>query len=352
MQGNSLNYLGEIQFLYTGWLWAWFATMVIVLLLLKGKRLMSFSLMPGGAGTQLFRHTRLPVLRQLHQQKIQRQSGFFLWRTWISYGIVFLGIHLALAHPYRLGPQLPTPPVLRDTVFLLDTSISMTLKDYVVDGERVDRMSMLKNVLTQFIHKLDGNRIGLMVFSEKSYTLVPLTADYDLLETMVNRLEPAILTGRSSNIGQAMLYTLQQLQKDEAHQTPTIVLVSDINRPSRDVDPRTVAAFFKDNGYRLYSIGIGTATAGVDETGKKSLIYQPVNFDLLTSIANKGGGKFYWADSSESMQMAMQAINSAERQQAQVKPEYIRISLFQWPLSLSLLWIGLLQLGPRRWWPK
>jgi len=234
---------------------------------------------------------------------------------------------------------------------MVDTSISMALRDYLVAGKRVDRMTMLKSVLTHFIEQLKGDRIGLIAFSEQAYTLAPLTADSKLLRNMVRRLQPAVLTGRTSNLGAAMLYTLQQLQKsntpDSLHK-PVLVLITDVNRSSRDIDPRAVAGYLHKQGYTLQTIGIGASSFKAQEDRPTGLIYQPANFALLESIAKRGGGKFYWADNVDSLRSAIQAIQSTGRSQVKVEPRFIKISLYQWPLLLGLLWILVLPLWPGR----
>jgi Ca-activated chloride channel homolog len=339
--------IGAIHFQYPALLWAWPVSAFAVGLLVRKGRLTSLANAPRIFSAQRYRHTQLPVLRQLHGNRPQHQTTQSLVWRWLSYAMILLGIHGALAFPYRTGQQLPTPPEYRDTLFLLDTSVSMILRDYLVDEERVDRMTMLKSVLTYFIDQLQGNRIGLIAFSEQPYTLVPLTADYALLKNMVRRLEPAVLTGRTSNLGAAMLYTLQQLEQSSAHphQKPVLVLVSDVNRTQRDVDPRAVAAYLHQQGYRLHTIGIGAATYEAQDTDYRGLIYHPVNFDLLKSIAEKGGGQFYWADSTQSLQYVMQAIQQGERQQIKVEPRFITIPLYPWPLLISLLGLIILQSG-------
>lgn len=352
MWQQFIEFVNAIHFLHPGWLGAWFLSLLVVSLLLRGNRMGALTRVPGVFGAQSYRHTQLNTLRRLHDRKVQQQTARGSFRRWANYALFLLGIHVALAHPYRLGQQLPTPPEYRDTIFVMDTSISMVLRDYLVAGERVDRMTIVKSVLTHFFEQLKGNRIGLIVFSEQPYTLVPLTTDYALLKTMVRRLKPGVLTGRTSNLGKAMLYTLQQLQRQAASnrpQKPVLVLVTDVNRTYRDVDPRVVAAYLYEQGYRLHTIGIGASSYEAQENDPTGLIYQPANFSFLKSIAEKGGGQFYWADNAASLQAAIQAIQSAERQQVKVEPRYVTISLYQWPLLASLLWIMALQLWPGRW---
>lgn len=339
-----------IYFLHPGWLWAWFGSSAVIWLLLRYSHLFPLANVPRIFSLQQYRHPRIDILRQLNTTRTQQQAIYRPVRRWLSYSIVLFGLHLALAHPYRLGQQLPNPPEYRDTVFIVDASISMLLRDYLVDNKRVDRMTMMKSVLTLFVNQLEGNRISLIAFSEQAYTLVPLTDDYKLLKTMLRRLEPAVLTGRTSHPGKAMLYALQQLRQtvaDSAHK-PVLVLVSDVNRPDRELDPAVVAKYIRQQGYRIHTIGIGASSYAAQENKFSGLIFHPANFSILEAIAENGQGKFYWADNARSLQAAMQAIQLGERHKIDATPRFIPLPLYQWPLLITISMIICLQLWPAR----
>jgi len=351
MWPSMTEFLHALHFQHPGWLWALPFSLFGIGLLLRSRRLVSLARLPEWTGAQCYRHPRLAMLRQLHGQTLAQQVPRRAWRSWMHYALLLSCLHLALAQPYRLGQQLPTPPEYRDTLFIIDTSVNMALRDYLVAGNRTSRMTILKSVLTHFIEQLKGNRIGLIVFSEQPYTLAPLTADYSLLKTLVRRLQPAALTGRSSDLGKAMLYTLQQLQASEASglaQKPALVLITDVNRPYRDVDPRSVAGYLQQQGYRLHTIAIGASSYAAQENTTTGLIYQPTNFALLEAIAAHGGGQFYWADNASSLQAAVQTIQSADRRQVKVEPRYLTLPLYQWPLLAGLAWMLALQLWASR----
>lgn len=352
MWQSMIEFLHAIHFQHPGWLWAWPLSLLGVGLLVRGQRLVSLAQLPEWTGARRYRHPRLRILRRLYGQQMAKQAARGAWRRWSPYAVLLLCIHVALAQPYRLGQQLPTPPEYRDTLFVIDTSISMVLRDYLVAGERTQRMTILKSVLTHFIEQLNGNRIGLIAFSEQPYTLAPLTADYTLLKSLVRRLEPAVLTGRTTDVSKALLYTLQQLEQqqnlsDQA-QKPVVVLITDVNRTYRDLDPRAIAGYLHTQGYRLHTVGIGASSFEAQETDSIGLIYQPANFGLLEEIAGRGGGRFYWADNVSSLQAAIAAIQSAERRRVKVEPRYVTLPLYQWPLLAGLTWMLVLQLWASR----
>ncbi|MEJ2142619.1 MAG: VWA domain-containing protein [Gammaproteobacteria bacterium] len=275
----------------------------------------------------------------------QKNKYVIFLLQYTRYFLLLTLIFIALAQPYKKGQQLPDPPSYHDIVFLVDTSITMALKDYQIDGQRIERMSMLKKVLEHFIHALDGSRIGINVFSEKVYTLSPLTTDYDLLGKQLNRLESAVLTGRTSNPSQAMLFTSRQYQHSATK--PALVMLTDINRPDRKIDPRVAAEYLSTQGFHLHIIGIGAGSQQAENTEDISgLIYQPANFRLLEEIAVAGKGQFYWTKDLNSLNDALDNIRQTEKRQVELKPEFIKLPLYSWFVGLALLWITFWQILP------
>lgn len=346
------EYLGTIHFLHPGWLWGWPFALIVIGFLVWTRRLRSLARAPLPAGEAVYRHPRSGLLRALQGAEVAPAAGGPL-RRWLHYAAFSLCVCAALAQPYRNGAPLPVPTGHRDTLFLVDTSLNMSLRDYLSEGRRVSRMSIVKSMLAHFIgsgRERPGNRIGLIVFSERAYTLVPLTADRALLKSMLRFLEPAVLTGRTTNLGEALLYTLRQLQRGAAPADapkPALVLISGVNWTYRDVDPRAVAGYLHARGYRLYAVAIGAPSAAAGQSKAAGLIYEPANFTLMKSLAARGGGRFYEVDSARSLAAAVRSIQAAERhrqREVRAEPRYARVPLYQWPLSAGLLWLALPQL--------
>ena len=292
-------------------------------------------------------HPQYARLKSLFIQNklLKRKKRFIL--QYFSYAVFIILILLSLAQPYRAGQQLPQPQQHRDIIFLLDISVSMVLRDYLVDGDRIKRITMLKNVMRHFVLNLEGNRIGIIPFSEHPYYYVPLSNDYALLEYQIQRLEPAVLTGRSSDISRALLYSLRWTsgKNVQANNKPVLVLISDVNRPNRKIDTALAAEYKKKNSVRLHTIAIGSGSYAAEEENNRSLIYHPTSFYQLKRIAQSGNGQFFWARDEASLNTALQTINKSERREIIAEPEYIKIPLYMWPLLLALIWLGLLQIS-------
>lgn len=330
-------------------------------------------IVPAGIAILIYIHLRRQSLRSLTSwihslsRDVYRHPAFAVLqpepadasrtppRAWLfkfgSYTLLLILVGLSLAQPYRIGAKLPKPPEHRDIVFIVDTSVSMVLQDYLVNGQRTQRMSVLKNVLTHFVDQLQGNRIQIIAYSEQAYTLVPLTTDYALIKFQLQRLKPASLTGRSSDLGRALLYALQPYQQHASQKSkqakeaqPVFVMLTDADRPVRDIDPRVAAEYVAQQGIRLHTIAIGAGSYEAEDKERVSLVYHPTSFYLLEQIAKRGNGQFFWAKDSDSLSNALLSINEAEKRRIETKPEYIQQPLYFWPLLAALFGLALLHL--------
>ena len=111
-----------------------------------------------------------------------------------------------------------------DIVMALDLSGSMISEDFVVRGERVNRVDMAKSVLKTFIDKRPNDRIGLVVFAAQAYIATPLTLDHDYLQENLARLEIGAIKSDATAIGN---------QNDHRHQPAARFEVQEQNHHPR-----------------------------------------------------------------------------------------------------------------------
>lgn len=320
--------------------------LLAVLALWNNSYLQSIRLVSRRVVRQVFYHS-VPVI---FTSDSARHTG--ITRSWLqlfSTLLITCCLCVALAGPYRVGAQLPDSPAYRDTLFLVDNEISMVLRDYLVNGERTDRLTMVVSTINYLIDRLENSRIGIITFSEVAQVLVPMTTDNQLLKHQINRIRPAV-TGRTSDPANAMLFALNRLQKDykNAAIKPSLVMISAANRTPRDINPVDTAALLHEQGYTLHMIAIGAASSEASEASNAALIYQPANITLLRDIARAGNGKFFHASNSEALSNALQAIRESEKSRKDTLPVFIEEPLYEWPLAIAMLTILLNTLAQTR----
>ena len=113
-------------------------------------------------------------------------------------------------------PQLGNTQVKRlteglDIMMIIDTSGSMRALDFSFDGERKDRLYVVKKVIEDFVKERVDDRIGLVVFGSESYIQAPLTLDHGVLETFISHMEIG-MAGDGTAIGDAMATSIKRLK--------------------------------------------------------------------------------------------------------------------------------------------
>ena len=253
---------------------------------------------------------------------------------------------IAFAQPVRLvgsvESEAASEPV--DLVIVAGTSISMTLRDYVVDGERVDRMTLTRRLLDRFVADFQGQRIALVVLGNPPALWLPLTSDKTAVRDAIARLRTTMI-GRLSDTGAA----LQLVNEDFGNTTDkVVVLVTDGGLQLGATSPQAAARTLAAEGNTLYVIGIGAsdpADYGGDVGG---LIYEPIDPAALTVVAETGGGRFFHARDVDGFRTALSVIESAHRRP--VAPSPMQRVVEPWypvPLGAAMLLLLVAASRPR-----
>lgn len=329
---TATSIAGSIELTHPEWLWL-LALLFLATLIWRavGIRKDASSLATGNANT----HHRIlhPLISLLPKSQLLHKTSPL---RIMVYGLAMTCIIISLTEPVRIGERLPDPPQERDIVFIVDTSISMILRDYVVDGARIDRMTLLKGVLDRFVQQLPGERIGIIVFGDAAYTLVPLTRDRTLLRRMLSRIQ-ATMVGRFTNVGEAIALAVKQTrQQQETHRHRVLVLLTDVDAATGSIHPDTAAELAVEAGLPLYTVAIGATTAAADEERKTGLIYAPVDLALLKAISERTGARSYQAGDAHALEQAINDISQHETNKREQAPRYYREPLYFWPLLAGL----------------
>ena len=194
---TTIQNWGSIELSQPEWLWLipLFIAINIILIIFHNKYITDTSAasLNDASSKKTFVHPLVSLLQTRIFSGNKKAAFSFL------YLIVFFFLVIALSQPIRVGEKLPDPPQERDIIFIVDASVSMILRDYVLNGERIDRMSLLKGVLDSFIENLKGEKMSIIVFGDQAFTLVPLTSDQYLLQRMLSRVQ-ATIAGRFNAI--------------------------------------------------------------------------------------------------------------------------------------------------------
>ncbi len=204
-----------------------------------------------------------------------------------------------------------------DIVLAVDVSGSMLSEDFTLNGQRANRLDVVKSVVKDFVASRDGDRIGLVLFGARPYTQCPLTLDHGWLLQNLERAKIGMIEDGTA-IGSALAAAAGRLEHSDA-KSKVIILLTDGQNNAGKISPATAADAVKALGIRVYTIGAGTRGLapypGRDLFGNK--VYQPIKVDIdedtLKKIADATKGKYFRATDTASLQQIYADIDRLER---------------------------------------
>jgi Ca-activated chloride channel family protein len=229
-----------------------------------------------------------------------------------------------------------------DIAIALDLSGSMASEDFEKGGQRVNRLEIAKDVLQQFISDRPNDRIGLVAFAGRAYVASPMTLDHDFLLQNLNRLTLETIKEDGTAIGAALTTALNRL-KDLKSKSKIVILMTDGQNNAGNVPPLTAADAAQALGSKIYTIGVGirgqAPMPATDIFGRKVYQMVPVDIDeeTLQKIADKTGGKYFRADSTETLRHIYKEIDRLEKTEIEAKKYRQYKELFGWAIFAGIL---------------
>lgn len=263
---------------------------------------------------------------------------------WFTFTLFLAGIScliLALARPQNKLTTIERNAEGIDIVMVLDMSSSMKAEDL-----KPNRFEAAREVAKAFVDKRLSDRIGLVTFAMKSFTVVPPTLDYRLLKQLIDEVEMGVIEDGTA-IGMGIATAINRL-KDSETQSKIIIVLTDGQNNAGEIDPVTAADLAVTYGIKIYTIGAGTrgtAPYPVQDPifGRRYQNIQ-VNIDeeMLTSVADLTGGKYYRATDTNQLIQIYDEIDLLEKSKVEeiIYTDYEDIYTNYLGLSIALLFVG------------
>lgn len=265
---------------------------------------------------------------------------------WLALALLLV----AFARPQQTESETSVTASGVDIVMALDLSSSMESEDLQL-GE--NRLTLAKAVSKTFIARRHNDRIGLVAFAGKAYIAAPLTLDHDFLLANLERLQLRTIEDGTA-IGSGLSASVNRL-RDVKSKSKIVILLTDGQNNAGTVSPLTAAEAAQSLHMKVYTIGVGVR--GMSKLpylmfGRKMYRDVPVDIDepTLQAIAERTGGKYYRADSPDTLKKIFSEIDQLEKTEVEVKKFVRRYELFHWFVlpGLGLLLLELL-LGNTIW---
>ncbi|MCZ0942486.1 MAG: VWA domain-containing protein, partial [Gammaproteobacteria bacterium] len=127
-----------------------------------------------------------------------------LWLAWLA-------LLTAAARPQWTGEPVTLPTTGRDLMLAVDISGSMGTEDMQLADQLVDRLTVVKQVVADFVAARQGDRVGLILFGTNAYLQAPLTFDLASVERLLNEAPVGIAGGKTA-IGDAIGLAVKRLR--------------------------------------------------------------------------------------------------------------------------------------------
>jgi len=311
--------------------WLWLLALLPLALLWRGRR----------GPVAAVQYSSVALARKVARETRSR-AGRWLWLLPILAGAMLV---VGLARPQLGHGRTEVEASGIDMVLALDVSGSMQALDFELEGQRANRLEVVKSVVSKFIDDRTNDRIGLVAFAGAPYLVSPLTLDHDWLHQNLDRVQLGTVEDGTA-IGSALATSVNRLRGTTAKSKVVVLLTDGMNNAGK-IAPAAAAEAAKTMGVKVYTIAAGThgeAPMPVkDNFGNTRLAMAKVDVDedTLKKIADETGGKFYRATDTDSLKRIYAEINRLEKTKHTVRKFERYQELFAWALVPALAVLGL-----------
>ncbi|MBW8370250.1 MAG: VWA domain-containing protein [Thiobacillus sp.] len=297
----------------------------------------------GGEATgMVLNHPALPLAA------VGRLPAPSLRRPVLLRGLAFALLVLALAQPRQVGDWITPPPEGRDMALLIDTSLTMSIRDFRQGDLEVERMTVLKDTLSRFIEGRSGDRFGVIVFGSEVATLTPPTFDRAHAVAQIQRLQVG-MAGPDTALGDALGMALKQVRTRRLR--PAVILVSDgADNNAGTLTPAESLAVARQAGVAIHTLQFGSdpfAAGRVARLGSNPA--EPDPQPDLIDLARLSRGQHFAIASADDVERVIRAIGQLEptlsrpAQHRQVREGYWMLLALAALILVWARWLGLRQ---------
>jgi Ca-activated chloride channel family protein len=183
----------------------------------------------------------------------------------------------------------------------LDLSRSMNAEDL-----NPSRLSKAKFEMNRLINRLQGDRVGLIVFTDEAFIQVPFTTDYSAFRMLMDIANTDQMPSSGTNFSSAMLKAIEAFESIEDQNNAANVLLFIADGENHGPSYDSALNRLIDLGVFVFTVGIGTPEGGPIPTyssggqrtgylrdGDNNTVITRLGSDTMRNIAVRGGGEYY-----------------------------------------------------------
>lgn len=277
----------------------------------------------------------------------------------------------------ELGPgqggqdqKVPSRKKSHDVVFLMDTSLSMSISDTRLGS---DRLSLGKEIVEEVVRSMEGENVALYAFTSEVRTVVPATLDYLFFRLMLANIgfnEPDVA---GTNLLNALEVVKEKHFPARQDKLVTLVVLTDggdtrletLSGEGRVKEIEAISSRISGAeglNLRVFTVGLGTKEGEVipNISFEGNPVVSSLDEPLLSTLAEKGRGEYYFANDLSALTIAQDIVrrlrtddpiySDDERSQneevltrktLQDEPERVYDEYFQIPLFIAVVLLSL-----------
>jgi Ca-activated chloride channel family protein len=226
-----------------------------------------------------------------------------------------------------------------------------------------NRLERAKLAISNLIDKLQGDRIGIIIFAGNAYKQLPLTTDYSAARLFLSVVDTKIVPTQGTAIGEAI--DMATLSFGETEHNKAIVIITDGENHEDDAVGAAKAA--NELGIKVFTIGMGLPDGapiplfnngnqvGFKKDREEKTVITKLNEDMLRQISAAGGGSYARANNATTgLSRVFEDINSMDKKEIETRQFTNYEDRFQLFLGIAfiLILIELLIADRRASWAK
>ncbi len=211
-----------------------------------------------------------------------------------------------------------------DLYLVLDVSTSMLAEDI-----KPNRLERSKLAISTLIDKLQGDRVGIIIFAGNAYKQLPLTTDYSAAKLFLSAVDTKIVPTQGTAIGEAI--DMATLSFGETEHNKAIIVITDGENHEDDAIKSATDA--NELGINVFTIGMGLpegapiplynsygVQTGFKKDKQNKTVVTKLNEDMLRQIAAAGGGAYARANNaSTGLKRIFKDINAIDKKEIETR---------------------------------
>ncbi len=257
----------------------------------------------GFVGLALWMGARRRRLRKLGDEALVNElmpswSRSKRWVRAVVYSLAFFFFVIGLSRP-QIGAKLKEFKVKGAEIMIaLDVSNSMLAQDY-----SPNRLERAKLAISRITDRLQGDRVGLIIFAGSSFVQLPITTDYVSAKMFLGNISTESIPIQGTAIGDAINTAVKSFSAQSENSRAIIVITDGENHED---DAVAAAAQAAESGVKVYTIGVGSADGqpipmegGLLRDKEGNIVVTKLDEETLKEIAQAGGGAYVHAGNDE-----------------------------------------------------